>query len=78
MRIIGCQFTRYLHYAVTQLLAKVIRRSKSADGKEVEIHDDNPMRNTIVYDVEFPDGTVKEYSGANVIAENLYSQAMKL
>ena len=26
--------------------------------------------NTAVYDVEFPDGTTKEY-GANVIAENL-------
>ncbi len=23
---------------------------------------DNPARNSIIYDVEFPDGTVKEYS----------------
>ena len=23
---------------------------------------DNPVRNSIIYDVEFPDGTVKEYS----------------
>ena len=29
--------------------------------------------NTLVYDVEFPDGEVKEYS-ENVIAENLLSQ----
>ena len=29
--------------------------------------------NSIVYDVEFPDGTVKEYS-ANVIAENMLTQ----
>ena len=33
----------------------------------------NPILNTLVYDVEFPDGEVKEYS-VNVIAENLLSQ----
>ena len=33
----------------------------------------NPILNTLVYDVEFPDGEVKEYS-ANVITENLLSQ----
>ena len=31
------------------------------------------MLNSIIYDVEFPDGTVKEYS-ANVIAEIMLSQ----
>ena len=54
-------------------MAKVIGHSKSEDGSTVGTYDDNPMLNTLVYDVEFPDGTVKEYS-ANVIAENLYSQ----
>ena len=33
----------------------------------------NPILNTLVYDVDFPDGEVKEYS-ANVIPENLLSQ----
>mgnify|MGYP001272535206 CR=1 FL=1 len=36
-------------------------------------YDDNPSLNSIIYDVEFPDGTVKEYS-ANVIAENMLTQ----
>ena len=35
--------------------------------------DDNPMLNTAVYDVQFPDGAIKQYS-ANTIAENLYAQ----
>ena len=34
---------------------------------------DNPILNTMIYDVEFPDGEVREYS-ANIIAENMYSQ----
>jgi hypothetical protein len=36
-------------------------------------YDENPMLNSIVYDVEFPDGQVREYS-ANVIAENMLTQ----
>ena len=55
------------------LLAKVIGRSKAEDGNTIGTYDENLMLNTLVHDVQFPDGTVKEYS-ANVIAENLYSQ----
>ena len=36
-------------------------------------YDDNPPLNSMLYDVEFPNGTVKEYS-ANVIAENMITQ----
>ena len=36
-------------------------------------YDENSFRNSIIYDVEFNDGTVKEYS-ANVIAENILTQ----
>ena len=36
-------------------------------------YDDNPFLNTIIYDVEFPDGQVKDYA-ANVIAENMLTQ----
>jgi hypothetical protein len=56
--------------------AKVLRRAKDhQDGSNiVGTYDDNPILNTMVYDVEFPDGAaVKEYS-ANVIAENMYAQ----
>jgi hypothetical protein len=31
------------------------------------------MLDSIVYDVEFPDGTIREYS-ANLIAENMLTQ----
>jgi len=51
-------------------LARVLRRSLDQNGKHVGIYDENPILNTAVYDVEFPDGTIKEY-GANIIAENL-------
>ena len=36
-------------------------------------YNDNPHINTMVYEVEFPDGMVKEYA-ANVIAENILLQ----
>ena len=36
-------------------------------------YDDNPFLNTIIYEVEFPDGQVKDYA-ANVIAENMLTQ----
>ena len=53
--------------------AKVLQRSLGPDGITVGKYDDNPGLNSIIYDVEFPDGTVKEYS-ANVIAENMLTQ----
>ena len=53
--------------------AKVIGRSKDEDGNIVGTYDNNPYANTMVYDVEFPDGEVKEYA-ANVIAESMYAQ----
>ena len=43
------------------------------DGLESGVYDENPFLNSIVYDVEFPDGEVQEYS-ANLIAENMLSQ----
>ena len=53
--------------------AKVLRRSVGSDGKTVGTYNDNPILNTVVYDVEFPDGAVRQYA-ANVIAENMYAQ----
>ena len=53
--------------------AKVIGRSKNEHGQITGTYHENPMLNTLVYDVEFPDGEIKEY-GANTIAMNMYSQ----
>jgi hypothetical protein len=44
------------------MTAKVIKRSIRPDGYTAGEYNDNPMLNSIVYDVEFPDGQVKEYS----------------
>ena len=53
--------------------AKVIGRYKDAHGKIVGTYDTNPLMNTLVYDVKFTDGDVREFS-ANIICENMYSQ----
>ena len=54
--------------------AKVIGRSKDASGLVIGTYHENPLlNNTILYDVEFLDGEVKEYS-ANVIAMNMYPE----
>ena len=52
---------------------KVVRRATGPDGKVTGTHEDNPILNTVLYDVEFPDGQVREYA-ANVIAENMLTQ----
>ena len=53
--------------------ARVIGPSKDKDGKRYGTFSQNPILNTTVYDVMFPDGSVKAYA-ANIIAENIYSQ----
>jgi hypothetical protein len=53
--------------------AKVIGQAKDGEGKIIGYFHDNPLLNSIVYDVEFPDGAVKQYA-ANIIAEKKYSQ----
>jgi hypothetical protein len=54
-------------------MAKVLRRSIDTDGNTVGTFNDHPNQNTLIYDVEFPDGAVKQYA-ANVIAENVLMQ----
>ena len=54
-------------------MGKVARRSLDADGRMTGTYHDNPFLNTITYDIEFPDGQVKEY-GANIIAVNMLTQ----
>ena len=54
-------------------MAKIIQRSLGPDGVIVGKYDDNLALNSIVYDVEFPAGKIREYA-ANVIAENILTQ----
>jgi hypothetical protein len=53
--------------------AKVKRRTIHPDGRTHGTYHDLPEMNTLVYDMEFSDGTVKEYA-ANVIAHEMYEQ----
>ena len=53
--------------------AKVRKRSIGENGEEIGDYNVNPLLNTALYDVEFDDGTVRQYR-ANIIAQNLYEQ----
>ena len=55
------------------MAAKVMKRITGESGEQVGLYDDNPMLNSIMYEVEFDDGQIKEYS-ATAIAENILSQ----
>jgi hypothetical protein len=53
---------------------KVTQRAPlGPDGKVAGKYDDNPMLNTMIYELEFPNGQIKEYA-ANIIAENMLTQ----
>jgi hypothetical protein len=54
-------------------MGKVIGRTLGDHGKTMGSYDDNPVLNRMIYDVEFPDGNIKEYA-ANILAENMSSQ----
>ena len=51
-------------------MAKNLRRSVDKEGKDIGNVNYNPLLNTLMYDVEFPDGNIKKYA-ANIIAENI-------
>jgi hypothetical protein len=53
--------------------ATVVSRKRDASGNPMGLANTNPILDTRVYTVEFPDGVAQEYS-ANVIAESIYSQ----
>ncbi len=53
--------------------AKVMGQTIGPTGRVDGTYDENPILNTMMYDVEFNDGEVREYA-ANVIAENLLNQ----
>jgi hypothetical protein len=56
-----------------ETIAKVIARKRDHDGNPVGRANANPILDTRLYQVIFPDGETAEYS-ANIIAECLYSQ----
>ena len=53
--------------------AKVLCRSLDPSGRYVGTYHKNPIINTLVYDVKFPEEEMKEYS-ANIISENLLAK----
>ena len=55
------------------VLTKVTNRKRDANGKVMGTANQNPILDTRVYQVEYPDGAVSEFS-ANIIAENILSQ----
>jgi hypothetical protein len=55
------------------LLEKVTQRKHDLDGNPIGKGNSNPIFDTRIYQVEFPDGHVEEFT-ANTIAECLYSQ----
>ena len=63
----------FLPQGEAQKMSKVVCRSIDRDGNIIGDLDKTPSLYSLVYDVEFPDGTVKQYA-ANVIAENILSQ----
>jgi len=57
----------------TQLMGTVTARKRDIHGNPIGVSNKNPILDTRVYEVSFPDGHTAEYS-ANTIAECLYSQ----
>ncbi len=62
-----------LHKDDSTALARVIRRAVDSNGKVIGEWDSNPILNTLVYECEFNDWTIKEYL-VNVIASNIYEE----
>ena len=69
--IINAEVALQLEEEVTT--GKVTCRALGPDGQLAATYNDNPFLNTIIYEVENPDGQVKDYA-ANVIAENMLTQ----
>ena len=52
---------------------RVIGRHRNADGVPIGKAHSNPIMDTRLYDIEFPDGSTDAYA-ANLVAENIYAQ----
>ena len=62
-----------LDHGDSAALSRVVCRAVDSDGKVIGKWDSNSILNTLVYECEFNDGTIKEYA-ANVIASNKYEE----
>jgi hypothetical protein len=51
-----------------QHIARVIGRKRDQEGNPIGKYNKNPILDTTVYEVEFPDNTIRDYA-ANVLAE---------
>ena len=56
------------------VLAKVKKRKRDSSGNPIGEPNENPILDTRIYELEFPDGATAEYS-VNTISENLFNQA---
>jgi hypothetical protein len=54
-------------------IGKVTHHALGPDGTVAGTYDENPFLNTMIYEVESPNGDAKEYA-ANIIAENMLTQ----
>jgi hypothetical protein len=70
-KYIGAQLRMPLNDAMTD--AKVIGRKRDSSGNPIGVSHSNPLQDTQVYEVAFPDGTMTEYS-ANLIATAMFAQ----
>ena len=55
---------------------RVIDRTKNQNKKVIGDYNPNPILDTRICDVIFPDGLIQQYA-ANIIAEHMYSQVEK-
>ena len=62
----------YLHQGEIMQVANFARRILDEDGKIVGTYSDNPMLNTLMYNMEFPDGATKPYAD-NMIADIIHN-----
>ena len=52
------------------LLATVRKRKRDSHGQPISKSDNNPLLDSRIYELEYPDGRVEEYS-VNIILENM-------
>jgi hypothetical protein len=70
-KCIGAQLDLLLQDAMAS--ATVITRKQDPKGNPVGSSNANPLLDTCVYEVKFPDGSIKDFT-ANIIAQNMYAQ----
>ena len=62
-----------LCWGTSRETTKLLEQSIGPNGIISSQYDDDPGLNSIIYNVEFPNGSIKEYS-TNVISENTLTQ----